>query len=74
MPNRRVEAFLLRLVVDEHGPAGAAWRGRIQHVGSGSECRFGQVQEALAFIDDLVQRHAAELAAQAAPPPDTESR
>lgn len=70
MPNRRVEAFLLRLVVDEHGPASAAWRGRIQHVGSGSECRFDQVQEALAFIDQLVQQQAAERAAQAAAPTD----
>lgn len=74
MSNRRVEAFLLRLVVDEHCPASAGWRGRIQHVASGSECQFDQVQEALAFIDRLVQRHAAELAVEAVPPSDTGSR
>lgn len=70
MPNRRVEAFLLRLVVDERVPGSAGWRGRIQHVGSGSECRFDQMQEALAFIDQLVQQQAAERAAQAAAPTD----
>lgn len=74
MSHRRVEAFLLRLVVDEHGPAGAGWRGRIQHVGSGSECQFDEMQEALAFIDQLVQLQAAELAAQAVPASDARAR
>ena len=55
MKGRRVESFLLRLVVDEPVEAGARpWRGRIQHVSSGYERQFERVQDMLAFIEDQV--------------------
>lgn len=58
MKTRRVEAFLLRLVVDEQ-PGGAApsWRGRVQHVGSGSEHQFEHLQDVLAFINSQLADH-----------------
>ena len=41
MSNRRVESFLLRLVVhDSEVPSADAWRGRIQHISSGCERQF----------------------------------
>lgn len=51
MSSRRVESFLLRLVVEEpRAPEGEAWRGRIQHVSSGSERQFDHMQDMLTFI------------------------
>lgn len=51
MSTRRIEAFLLRIVVpDEQPDAPAAWRGRIQHIASGSELQIDGLPEALAFI------------------------
>jgi hypothetical protein len=49
---RRVESFLLRVVVQEEGPGthALAWRGRIQHVTTGNERQFEQLQDLLAFI------------------------
>jgi hypothetical protein len=53
MSTRRIESFLLRLVVDERPGADAqAWCGRIQHVASGSERHFACLQEMLAFIGE----------------------
>jgi hypothetical protein len=48
----RVESFLLRVVVQEEGPDThtLAWRGRIQHVTTGNERQFEQLQDVLAFI------------------------
>ena len=51
MSSRRVESFLLRLVVEEpQAPEGEPWRGRIQHVSSGSERQFEHMQDMLMFI------------------------
>jgi len=49
---RRVESFLLRVVVQEEAPDThpTAWRGRIQHVITGNERQFEQLQDMLAFI------------------------
>lgn len=51
MSNRRVEAFLLRVVVQE-APSSEdeVLRGRIKHIGSGDERHFHCIEEALAFI------------------------
>lgn len=51
MSNRRVESFLLRVVVQDGEcvePSG--WRGRIQHIGSGDERLFRQMEDVIAFI------------------------
>jgi len=51
MSTRRVESFLLRLVAYEGDNMDPEhWRGRIQHVGSGYECQFEQLQEIVNFI------------------------
>jgi len=52
MSNRRVESFLLRLVVEAGDAPDRAWRGRIQHVGSGGEQQFERMQDMLAFISN----------------------
>ena len=51
MSNRRVESFLLRLVVqDNEVPSADAWRGRIQHISSGGERQFEHIQDVIDFI------------------------
>lgn len=51
MSQRRIESFLLRLVVeDDHKGNTDDWRGRIQHVGSGYERQFANVQDLLTFM------------------------
>ena len=57
MSNRRVESFLLRLVVQENEESSTdAWRGRVQHVSSGYERQFERLQDLIDFIgDQLVQ-------------------
>ncbi|HEU5098503.1 MAG TPA: hypothetical protein VFU22_05760 [Roseiflexaceae bacterium] len=51
MSNRRVESFLLRIVVqDNDSHAGDAWRGRVQHISSGYECQFERMQDLIEFI------------------------
>jgi hypothetical protein len=53
MGNRRVESFLLRLVVhDSEAPAADAWRGRIQHISSGYERQFERMQDLIDFIGE----------------------
>jgi hypothetical protein len=53
MSSRRVESFLLRLVVQEEDEASAeGWRGRIQHVSSGYERQFEHLQDMIAFISE----------------------
>ena len=53
MSNRRVESFLLRLVVhDSDLPSANAWRGRIQHISSGCEHQFERMQDLLDFISE----------------------
>lgn len=51
MSHRRIQSFLLRLVVENRDDADPeVWRGRIQHVGSGYERQFERLQEILTFI------------------------
>jgi hypothetical protein len=52
MTSRRVESFLLRLVVESGDAPEPCWRGRIQHVSSGCEQQFERIQDMLAFISD----------------------
>ena len=53
MNNRRVESFLLRLVVhDSKVPSANAWHGRIQHISSGGERRFESMQDLIDFIGE----------------------
>ncbi len=51
MSARRIESFLLRLVVQDDGSANPEhWRGRIQHVTTGNEQQIEQLQDVVAFI------------------------
>ncbi|MGQ9550528.1 MAG: hypothetical protein ACUVSY_17750 [Roseiflexus sp.] len=50
MSQRRIEAFLLRLVLEDESRDPEQWHGRIQHVASGEEQKFHTLQEALTFI------------------------
>jgi hypothetical protein len=51
MSARRVESFLLRLVVEDDGSIDPAqWHGRIQHVATGSSQSVEQLQDVVAFI------------------------
>ncbi|NJN18034.1 MAG: hypothetical protein HC822_18060 [Oscillochloris sp.] len=51
MGTRRVESFLLRIVVPEGRDIDPQeWRGRIQHIASGAEQQIGELSEAVAFI------------------------
>jgi len=53
MSNRRVESFLIRLVVQENeSPAEGIWRGRIQHISSGHERQFERMQDLIDFIGE----------------------
>jgi hypothetical protein len=46
MSTRRIESFLLRLVVNEPYSADTGdWRGRIQHIGSGYEHQFERLED-----------------------------
>jgi len=65
MKSRRVESFLIRIVLEEPaaGPA-QPWHGRVQHISSGMEQRFD-------CLDDLVaalQAQFGDAAAEAATP------
>ena len=61
MSNRRVESFLLRLVVQHSGEADTdVWRGRIQHVSSGYNRQFECLQDMITFINEqLIGSHSA---------------
>ncbi|MCU0490079.1 MAG: hypothetical protein MUD01_00620 [Chloroflexaceae bacterium] len=50
MSARKIEAFLLRIVIDDESASPEQWRGRIQHVASGAEQKIDQFQDAIAFI------------------------
>jgi len=63
MSNRRVESFLVRLVVEGGDAPDRAWRGRIQHVSSGGEQQFERIQEMLAFISDQLVQNQTQLLA-----------
>ncbi|PDW02485.1 hypothetical protein [Candidatus Viridilinea mediisalina] len=48
---RRVESFLLRIVVPgDEALTPERWRGRIQHIASGSEQQIDELAQAVAFI------------------------
>ena len=63
MSNRRVESFLVRLVVEGGDAPDRAWRGRIQHVSSGGEQQFERIQDMLAFISDQLMHAQSQLLA-----------
>jgi len=51
MGMRRVESFLLRIVVSDGRTVDPhQWRGRIQHVASGAEQQIDELDDAVAFI------------------------
>jgi|GEM_PF-1298305 hypothetical protein len=55
MSGRRIESFLLRLVVNETQGMELEigdWRGRIQHIGSGHERYFEHLEDIVAFINE----------------------
>ena len=55
MSNRRVESFLLRLVVrDNEVPPADAWHGRVQHISSGCERQFEHMQDLIDFIGEHI--------------------
>ena len=57
MNTRRVESFLLRLVINEGEQlAPEQWRGRIQHVATGQEQQIDQLNELVAFITNHLGR------------------
>lgn len=51
MSTRKVESFLLRIVVSEDlPPIPEHWRGRIQHIASGAEQQVDELAQIVAFI------------------------
>lgn len=64
MSRRRVESFLLRIVVSgDQSTDPARWRGKIQHIPSGAERQI----EALAQMVEFISAHLHD--SQALPPP-----
>lgn len=60
---RRIESFLLRLVMkDQEEVCGEEWVGRVQHVPSGKEFQFSGVQELLALINTIHAEHVKHVA------------
>ncbi len=52
MGTRRIESFLLRIVVDDGQTQGAQeWRGRIQHIASGAELQIAELEQLVSFIN-----------------------
>jgi hypothetical protein len=66
MSTRRVESFLLRLVISEGDKQlePQQWRGRIQHVATGTELQIDQLEEAVAFITTHLGRIEGEAAVE----------
>lgn len=57
MNSRRVESFLLRIVITEdQARCPEQWRGRVQHVSSGVEQQVDALSEAIAFISSHLSR------------------
>lgn len=53
---RRIESFLLRIVVPEEGCLTPdMWRGRVQHIGTGVEYAFADFEELLSLMTQHVQ-------------------
>lgn len=56
MGARRIESFLLRLVVQDDGTVDPRqWHGRIQHVATGDEQQIEQLQDIIAFIANRLE-------------------
>jgi hypothetical protein len=72
MNTRRVESFLLRIVVsDQATDDPEQWRGRIQHIATGAEQQIGQLDEAIAFISTHLQTLTNfQVLAEPLPPPE----
>ncbi|MGQ9927600.1 MAG: hypothetical protein ACUVS4_12120 [Chloroflexaceae bacterium] len=52
MATRRVESFLLRIVVSrDHPSVPERWRGRIQHIATGAERQIDELAQVVAFIN-----------------------
>ncbi|MGB9632304.1 MAG: hypothetical protein ACPL8I_03165 [Chloroflexaceae bacterium] len=52
MATRRVESFLLRIVVSKDHPSiPERWRGRIQHIATGAEQQIDELSQVVAFIN-----------------------
>jgi hypothetical protein len=51
MSTRRVESFLIRIVVSKDATQNPdCWRGRIQHIATGEELQIDELAQAIAFI------------------------
>mgnify|MGYP001052404239 CR=1 FL=1 len=51
MSSRRVESFVIRIVVNEANPIEQGmWNGRIQHITTGEELQFKQLNDLLSFM------------------------
>lgn len=51
MNQRRIESFLVRIVIEERpGCKPNEWRGRLQHIGSGSEAQFESMPELIELV------------------------
>lgn len=72
MSTRRVESFLLRIVVPDCQQANTQhWRGRIQHIASGAEQQIDELDEAVAFISThLTSLRDGEFRLELIPPAD----
>jgi len=56
MGNRRIESFVVRVVIQDNEPMPATdWRGRIQHITTGDECQFKQLQDLLVFMSIYIK-------------------
>ena len=65
---RRIESFLLRLVMKDHAEVQSEeWVGRVQHVPSGQEFQFSGTQELLAFINSVHAEHIKHVASLECP-------
>jgi hypothetical protein len=56
MSNRRIESFVIRVVVQDNEPMPTSdWHGRIQHITTGDECQFKQLQDLLFFMSTYMK-------------------
>ncbi|WP_298818009.1 hypothetical protein [Chloroflexus sp.] len=70
MATRRVESFLVRIVVsDDEKNTTKQWHGRIQHIGTGLECRIDQLDELLSFISNHLRQNTAASDTTSSPGP-----
>lgn len=53
MDRRRMQSFLVRVVLEEAESADGEYHGRIQHISSGADYQFNDAQELLQFIGQI---------------------